>query len=73
MPQHVYKFKKKDYIGELNLNALERRIIVRELKKTQQIKGAIILLNFSERGLSRKIEAHQITKDEWKIQTLKKN
>lgn len=65
--QPVYIFQPKDYEGELNLNALERRIIIRELKKTQRLNKAFVLLGFSLRSLLRKVEAHQIKDEEWKI------
>jgi hypothetical protein len=55
-----------DYVGELNLLKLERRIIVRELSRTQMISRSAKLLKFSERGLYLKILSHQIKKSEWK-------
>ena len=66
MTQAIYVFKPEDYEGELNLNALERRIIIRELKRTQKMIKAVELLGFSARSLDRKIDAHQIKKEEWK-------
>lgn len=61
----AYVLQPADYIGELNLNAMERRIIIRELKKTQDLDKALILLKFSLRTMFRKILAHQIKKSEW--------
>lgn len=56
-----------DYVGELNLLKLERRIIVRELVKTQMISRSAKLLKFSAVGLSLKMINHQIKKSEWKV------
>lgn len=50
----------------LNLINLERRIIIRELKKTQYCRDAAKLLKFSTRTLSRKINDHNIKREEWK-------
>lgn len=69
--QPVYIFQPQDYVGELNLNALERRIIVRELKKTQRMNKASELLGFSTRSLDRKIKGHQIKEEEWKESKVK--
>ena len=60
--QPIYVFQPQDYQGELNLNAMERRIIIRELKKTQRQNLAVALLGFSDRTMDRKIKAHQIKK-----------
>lgn len=64
--QAIYIFQPEDYEGELNLNALERRIIIRELKKTQRFNKAVALLGFTTRSLERKLKAHQIKDEEWK-------
>lgn len=64
--QAIYIFQPEDYEGELNLNALERRIIVRELKRTQRFNKAVVLLGFTTRSLERKLKAHQIKDEEWK-------
>ena len=50
MTQAIYVFKPEDYEGELNLNALERRIIIRELKRTKKMIKAVELLGFSARS-----------------------
>lgn len=64
----MHIFQPEDYIGEFNLNALERRIIVRELTKTQMLTKASVLLKFSERTIDNKIKAHRIEKSEWKTE-----
>ncbi len=65
--QTIYVFQPEDYQGELNLNALERRIIVRELKRTQRFNKAVALLGFTTKSLERKLVAHQIKEEEWKV------
>jgi len=69
-PVHI--FTPEEYEGELNLNALERRIVVRELQRTQRLTSAAVLLRFSERSMDRKIKAHQIKDSEWKKPKIKK-
>ena len=66
--QAIYVFQPEDYEGELNLNALERRIIIRELKRTQRFNKAVALLGFTTRSLERKLKAHQIKDEEWKAE-----
>lgn len=58
-------YKPEQYIGELNLLALERRIIIRELKKTQSREETAKLIRCSLRGLADKIHQHQILLKEW--------
>lgn len=65
--QQEHLFTPKEYEGEFNLLTLERRIAVRELKKTQTIHAASKLLGFSMRSLFRKMNQHQILRSEWKI------
>ena len=57
----------EEYIGELNLIALERRILIRELIKTQTHKGASELMKCSDRAIADKLYSHQIKESEWKI------
>ncbi len=64
--QAIYVYKEEDYQGEFNLISLEKRIMVRELTKTQYAKRAAVLLNFSERSMERKMKAHQIQLKDWK-------
>jgi len=61
----MYIYTPEDYIGELNLIALERRIIIRELLKTQRMNKAADLLKFTSDGLRNKLRAHSINKHEW--------
>lgn len=61
----MYIYTAADYIGELNLMALERRIIIRELSKTQRMNKAAELLRFTSDGLRNKMKAHSIKTSEW--------
>ena len=63
----AYVYKPEDYIGELNLAAMERRIIIRELTKAQGHEKASVSLNLSLRTVFRKLLSHQIKDSEWKI------
>lgn len=71
--QAIYIFQPEDYEGELNLIALERRIIIRELKRTQRFNKAVVLLGFTTRSLERKLKAHQIKDEEWKTEKTNTN
>lgn len=59
-------FTEADYTGEFNLLALERRILIRELKKTQCQYKAAKLIKCSDRAVGDKILAHKISPSEWK-------
>lgn len=59
-------YREEEYKGEFNLVALERRILVRELKKTQSQTAAADLIKCSARAIADKIYSHQIQDSEWK-------
>ena len=65
--QTIYVFQPEDYQGELNLNALERRIIVRELKRTQRFNKAVALLGFTTKSLERKLVDIKLKKKNGKL------
>lgn len=55
-----------NYTAPLSLHLMERRIIIRELRKTQLCKDAAELLGFNKRTLTRKIIMYNIKREEWK-------
>jgi DNA-binding NtrC family response regulator len=59
--------KKEDYnTGELNLNTMERKQIIKCLKLCRgQKRAAATVLDITERTIHNKIEAHQIKKYEY--------